>query len=59
MATIGYIGSIKEIIAVVLAFGIGALCGRFQIPLPAPPHWVGVALIVAIWLGYTVFKQPA
>ncbi len=49
----------KEAIAIVIAFGIGAACGRFQIPLPAPPHWVGVALIVAIWLGYTVFKSSS
>ena len=49
---------LKEIIAVVLAFGIGALCGRLQIPVPAPTHWIGVALIVAIWLGYALFKQP-
>lgn len=47
----------KEIIAVALAFGIGAACGRFHIPLPAPNHWIGVALIVAIWLGYTLFRQ--
>lgn len=49
----------KEAIALIIAFGIGALCARFSIPLPAPPHWIGVALIVAIWLGYVVFKQPA
>jgi XapX domain-containing protein len=49
----------KEILAVIIAFGIGAACGRFAIPLPAPPHWIGVALIAAIWLGYTLFKQPA
>jgi XapX domain-containing protein len=49
----------KEVIAILLAFGIGALCGRFHVPLPAPPHWIGVVLIAAIWLGYTLFKQPA
>ncbi|MEM7699249.1 MAG: XapX domain-containing protein [Verrucomicrobiota bacterium] len=49
----------KEIIAVILAFAIGAGCARFQIPLPAPTHWIGVALIVAIWLGYTLVKQAA
>lgn len=47
----------KETIAVVLAFAVGALCGRFQIPLPAPPHWLGVLLIVAIWAGYMVCKK--
>lgn len=46
----------KESIAILLAFAIGALCGRFQIPLPAPTHWVGIALIAAIWLGYQMFR---
>lgn len=41
----------KELIAIAIAFGIGALCAKFQIPLPAPPQWIGVALIAAIWLG--------
>ena len=49
----------KEAIALLVAFGIGAACARFTIPVPAPPHWIGVALIAAIWLGYTLFKQPA
>ncbi|MEM1442797.1 MAG: XapX domain-containing protein [Verrucomicrobiota bacterium] len=49
----------KEAIAVAIAFAIGALCARFEIPLPAPPHWIGVALIVAIWLGYSVVKRYA
>ncbi|MEM0968700.1 MAG: DUF1427 family protein [Verrucomicrobiota bacterium] len=47
----------KLAIALFLAFSIGALCARFDIPLPAPPTWYGVALIAAIWLGYTAFKQ--
>ena len=48
----------KEVIAVLIAFGIGAACGRFAIPLPAPPHWIGLLLNAANWLGYTRFKQP-
>lgn len=51
------ITSIKTAVALLVAFAIGGLCGRFQVPLPAPPHWVGVALIVAIWLGYVCFKR--
>jgi XapX domain-containing protein len=47
----------KECIAVVLAFVLGASCARFQIPLPAPPHWMGVLLIVATWAGYAIFKR--
>jgi XapX domain-containing protein len=46
----------KQALALLLALGIGALCGRFQIPLPAPPHWFGVALIACIWLGYVLAK---
>ncbi len=46
----------KEVIAIAIAFAIGAACARFAVPVPAPPHWIGVALIAAIWLGYTVFK---
>ncbi len=49
----------KEVIAIVIAFAIGALCARFQIPVPSPAHWIGVALIAAIWLGYTLFKPAA
>jgi XapX domain-containing protein len=46
----------KELIALLIAFGIGALCGRYHLPLPAPPHWFGVLLIVAIWGGYMTFR---
>ena len=38
-----------------LAFAIGAGCGHFKVPLPAPSHWLGVLLIVALWLGYALF----
>lgn len=49
----------KEIISVLLAFGIGTLCGIFKLPLPAPPHWFGVILIFMIWLGYTLFSKSS
>ena len=49
----------KEILAIIIAFGIGAGCGRFNVPIPAPPHWLGVILIASIWLGYTLFKPAA
>jgi len=47
----------KEVVGILLAFGIGAFCALFRIPVPAPPHWIGVAMIVAIWLGYTAFSK--
>jgi|GEM_PF-1244384 len=49
----------KECLAVLIAFGIGALCARFAIPLPAPPTWFGVLLIASIWLGYALFSRQA
>jgi XapX domain-containing protein len=50
------VSPMKETIALLLAFAIGALCGRFAIPLPAPSHWFGVAVIAMIWLGYAAAK---
>ena len=49
----------KYLISALIAFGIGALCGKFEIPLPAPPHWFGVVLIAAIWVGFFTFKPTA
>lgn len=48
---------LKEALALVFAFAIGGMCGRFSIPLPAPPHLFGVVLIATVWLGYFVFKS--
>lgn len=42
----------KLLIAILLAIAIGFACGKTNIPLPAPNHWIGVALIAAIFLGY-------
>lgn len=47
----------KDLIALMIAFLIGALCGRYKIPLPAPPDGKGVLLIVAIWGGYVIFRR--
>lgn len=35
-----------------LAFGIGAACRWFEIPLPAPPRLVGALLVVAMTVGF-------
>jgi len=37
---------------VLLGFGIGAACQRFDIPLPAPPRLVGALLVVAMTAGF-------
>jgi len=44
----------KLLIAAAICFGIGLACGRYEVPLPAPNHWVGVAAIVVIYLGYII-----
>jgi XapX domain-containing protein len=43
---------VKEAISVLLAFGIGAGCRWFEIPVPAPPRLFGALLIIAITGGY-------
>lgn len=42
------------VIGLLLAFGIGAACRWFGIPLPAPPNLVGAALVGAITVGFLV-----
>ena len=39
-------------IGLILAFAVGAVCRRLDIPVPAPPSVYGVLLILAITLGY-------
>ena len=43
---------IKYYIGLVIAFGIGALCRRFEIAALAPPAIPGVLLVVAMTFGY-------
>ena len=53
---------IKYYIGLVIAFGIGALCRRFEIAAPAPPAIPGVLLVVAMTFGYVAadkFWKPA
>lgn len=40
-----------------LAFLVGALCRRFDVPLPAPPKLLGAVLVVVMTLGYLVGGQ--
>ena len=44
----------KTAFGFLIAFGIGALCRWFEIPLPAPPRLVGALLVVAITAGFLV-----
>jgi XapX domain-containing protein len=43
---------IKDVVSVLLAFGMGASCRFFDIPVPAPPRLFGALLIIAITAGY-------
>lgn len=43
---------LKIAVSVALAFGIGAGCRFFDIPVPAPPKLLGGLLIIAITVGY-------
>ena len=45
---------LKTALALLLAFGIGAACRWFDVPVPAPPRILGALLILAITLGYLV-----
>jgi XapX domain-containing protein len=42
----------SALISLLLALGIGALCRRFDLPLPAPPNPLGALLVVLLTLGY-------
>ncbi len=42
----------KELIGLLIGFGIGAGCRWWDIPVPAPPRFVGALLVVAMTTGY-------
>jgi XapX domain-containing protein len=44
----------KMLIAILLAFGIGAFCRWFEIPAPSPPKVPGALLVLAMTLGYVI-----
>jgi XapX domain-containing protein len=44
----------KVALGFLLAFGIGAACRWFGVPLPAPPNLVGASLVLAISVGFLV-----
>ena len=43
---------VATISGILLGLGIGAACRWFDIPLPAPPKFIGALLVVAMTLGY-------
>ncbi len=45
----------NEVIGIVMAFSIGAICRYFDLPLPAPPNIQGALLVLAVTLGFMLF----
>jgi len=45
------------LIALVLAFGFGAMAKLLGVPAPAPPTLLGVLLVVAVTVGYIVVPK--
>lgn len=48
---------IKLCLGLVLGFVLGAGCRWFRIPVPAPPSFFGVAMILAITTGYLLTNR--
>lgn len=42
----------RSVIGLILAFGVGAGCRWFDVPVPSPPKILGALLVVATTLGY-------
>ncbi|MEO5937285.1 MAG: DUF1427 family protein [Terriglobales bacterium] len=43
---------VNYVIGLAMAFGIGAACRWFELPVPAPPKLLGALLVVAMTMGY-------
>lgn len=43
---------LAALLGLVVAFTIGAVCRKFDIPVPAPPELLGAFLVVVMTLGY-------
>jgi XapX domain-containing protein len=43
---------IKSVAGIVLGLLIGAGCRWLDVPVPAPPKFIGAVLVVAMTLGY-------
>ena len=47
----------KLILGYVICFSIGFLCRYFDIPLPAPPIFLGAATVFVTSLGYLTIDK--
>jgi XapX domain-containing protein len=45
---------IPAIVGILLGLAIGGVCRFFDLPLPAPPKFVGALLVVAMTVGFVV-----
>ena len=44
--------NMKFLIGLAVAFGVGALCRLFDVPVPAPPALLGALLVMSMTIGY-------
>ncbi len=51
--------NMKTCLGFLLAFALGALCALLELPLPAPPVFIGALLVVAMTVGYTLTDRFA
>jgi XapX domain-containing protein len=51
--------TVKIVISLLLAFGIGVTCRLAGIPVPAPPAIVGALLVLAMTSGYLLADRFA
>ncbi len=49
----------KAVLGLLLGFLIGVGCRIANIPLPAPPVFVGALLVLAMTLGYSLIDRVA
>lgn len=42
----------KLLVGVVIGLLLGAVCRRFDLPVPSPPNLMGALLVVAVTIGY-------
>lgn len=43
-----------DALGILMCMGIGAVCRYFDVPLPAPPNFMGALLVVSMTSGYVV-----
>ena len=45
------------VLSIITGFGCGIVFAAFELPVPAPPVFAGVAGIVGLWAGYAILVK--